>query len=294
MLESTRIVRAVKVRVRETALKGDTPRAVERGRVKRVETTTAAPAARLKFGRGNAKLASDVRTFSLPAGWSCPSALACLAKAERQGGGVSDGGDASFRCFAASEEARYPSVRRARWWNLDALPRAGTREGMAALILDSLPGGDALVRVHPSGDFFSQDYFDAWCDVARARPGTTFYAYTKSLPYWVARIGSVPPNLVLTASVGGRHDALIAARGLRSATVVFSDHEAAALGLELDHDDSHAMTPGPSFALLIHGVQPKGTAAARALRALRAQGDYGYGKAADARRARRVPLAVLS
>ena len=73
--------------------------------------------------------------------------------------------------------------------------------------------------------------------------------------------------------------------------MVFSEAEAASLGLEIDHDDSHAMRPGPSFALLLHGVQPRGTAAGRALSVLRQQGEYGYGDKANQRRAaRRVPL----
>jgi len=46
--------------------------------------------------------------------------------------------------------------------------------------------------------------------------------------------------------------------------VVFSEEEAAKLGLEIDHDDSHAYKGDKSFALLLHGTQPKGTMAAKA------------------------------
>ena len=60
---------------------------------------------------------------------------------------------------------------------------------MAAVILGSLSPCAGVVRVHDSGDFFSQEYFDAWLEVARGRPRTRFYAYTKSLPFWVARLG---------------------------------------------------------------------------------------------------------
>ena len=38
-------------------------------------------------------------------------------------------------------------------------------------------------------------------------------------------------------------------------------------GLDVDHDDSHAMRYGPDFALLLHGVQPAGSDAGRAARA---------------------------
>jgi hypothetical protein len=167
---------------------------------------------------------------------------------------------------------------------------------MVQLILDSLSPFAGFVRIHVSGDFFSQDYFDAWVEVARCRPETLFYAYTKALPFWVRRKNELPDNFILTASYGGTHDHLIEAYGLRSAKVVFSEEEAASLGLEIDHDDSHAMRPGPSFALLIHGVQPAGTPAAKAVAQLRAQGEYGYGSKAEAARIRngRLPLKLVN
>jgi hypothetical protein len=85
-----------------------------------------------------------------------------------------------------------------------------------------------------------------------------FYAYTKALPFWVKRLGTIPPNFKLTASYGGTHDWMIPAYGLKSCRVVESIEEAQRLGLELDHDDSHAYSDKGDFALLIHGTQPKG------------------------------------
>jgi hypothetical protein len=49
--------------------------------------------------------------------------------------------------------------------------------------------------------------------------------------------------------------------------------------LDIDHDDSHAALPGPSFALLIHGIQPAGSEAGKAVRALRGVGSYSREKA---------------
>jgi len=65
---------------------------------------------------------------------------------------------------------------------------------------------------------------------------------------------------------------LIAEHGLRSAKVVYSEAQAERMGLEIDHDDSHACDPARAnqdFALLIHGVQPKGSLAANALKILK-------------------------
>ena len=81
----------------------------------------------------------------------------------------------------------------------------------------------------------------------------------------------------MTASYGGRKDELIETHELRYAKVVFSEDEAAGLGLEIDHDDTHAAdmdTRDESFALLIHGPQPKGSDAGKAMRALKGNGSY--------------------
>jgi hypothetical protein len=240
----------------------------------------------LKFGRGNAKLLDPaIWTFSLPAGHSCPFADECLTKADRRDGWIRDGPNRRFRCYAASMEARHPTVRRSRWHNFEQLRACRSREEMARLILDSLSPFCRVLRVHDSGDFFSPDYLGAWLDVARERPDTLFYWYSKSLGHWVAHLDEVGdghspgtvPNVVPTASWGGREDRLIAEHNLRSARVVFSLDEAHSLGLEIDHDDSHAMAHGPDFVLLLHGTQRSGSDAAEAVRTLRDAGFGGYG-----------------
>jgi hypothetical protein len=239
----------------------------------------------LRFGKANAKLAElergasikyIVATFSLPAGWTCPFAVDCLTKADRITGKVTDGKQMEFRCFAASDEARSPDARKLRWHNFDSLRQLDSAS-MAKLIdrslhIDKHARKANVIRIHVSGDFFNQAYFDAWCAVANMNPDTVFYAYTKSINYWVANLGAIPNNLNLTASWGGRHDALIGEYNLKSARVVFSEDEALQLGLTIDHDDSHAAFGNASFALLVHGTQPKGSKASAALSTMRANG----------------------
>src|SRR5262249_36510407 len=115
---------------------------------------------KLKFGQGNAKLDKAIFTFSLPAGHSCPFAHACRSRAERESGKIVDGPATAFRCYAASMEARLTTVRDARWHNFQLLRACKTEHEMASLILDSLTPFAGYVRVHDSGDFFSQQYFD--------------------------------------------------------------------------------------------------------------------------------------
>lgn len=238
----------------------------------------------LKFGQGNAKLDDAIFTFSLPAGYTCPQARDCKSKAHPKTGRITDGPDTVFRCYAATMECRRPSVRVARWHNLELLRSCKSRDEMAQLILDSLSPFAGYVRVHDSGDFFNQDYFDAWLAVARRRKKTTFYAYIKAIGKWVKRRKVVGDgyspgqvsNFVPTASWGGKEDDLIEKFRLRSARVVYSEAEAKALKLEIDHNDSHAMTHGPDFALLLHGQQPAGSEASKAVRKLRDGGWAGY------------------
>ena len=231
----------------------------------------------LYMKQGNAKLAKDITIFSLPAGFSCPGAKQCLTMADPDTGKTKMGAHAEFKCFAAAVEFR-SSVRASRWGNFEKLKLAGTKIKMARLIQTSIPAGTAKLRIHESGDFFSQDYFDAWLSVTRRNPDIIFYAYTKSLKYWANRIMDIPNNFRLTASRGGKFDHLIEDLGLRSAEVIF--HPDDAKGMDIDHDDSHAYGDDKkSFALLLHGNQPKDTPAAAAIRRMKKENiQYSYGQ----------------
>lgn len=209
----------------------------------------------LRFGAGNAKLSLGIGTFSLPAGHSCPFAKECYSKADRLTGRITDGQHCQFRCFAATQEARHPSIRVSRWKNFEALKNLSV-EAMTAKIQRSLPKGYAYIRVHVSGDFFNEKYFVAWLNVALNNPLVTFYGYTKATPFLVKYKAYIPRNFRFTASKGGTCDSLIQKHKLRSAEVFFSVKEAEDKGMSIDHDDSLAMTSEKSFGLLLHGTQP--------------------------------------
>ena len=59
---------------------------------------------------------------------------------------------------------------------------------------------------------------------------------------------------------------------MKVAEVVYSLEDAAVKGLEIDHDERHAIQATGSFALLLHGTQPKGSAAGEALKELNKNG----------------------
>jgi len=236
----------------------------------------------LKFTHGNAKLSKDTLILNLPAGHSCPFAKACLSKANRITGKITDGKHAEYRCYAASNEAAFKNTRDARWHNFDLL-RGLDFESMVKLIKETLNAFNLknikLIRIHESGDFFNQDYFDAWLAIAANNPNKIFYAYTKSIQYWKTRRDVIPTNFKITGSFGGRQDATLIKHKLKSNTVVFSEQEATKKKLKIDHDDQLAWKQDSSFAVLLHGTQPKGSEAAKAIKTMKSQGtSFSYGK----------------
>jgi hypothetical protein len=238
---------------------------------------------KLKFGDPNAKLKKMIKkvglvlkTFTLPAGHTCPAAKDCFSRADRETGKVTDGPDTVFRCFMASAEARSPSLRKLVWHNLELIKEALKRDAQAGfenmphtsqLINKSLPKKFDIMRVHVGGDYFNKEYLQAWIEVAKLNPDKVFYSYSKSLHLF--KQFALPENLVLTASRGGKHDDLIDLHGWKEALVVYSEEEAAERGLEIDHDDTHAAFGEDNFALLIHGTQPAGSMASQALQAIK-------------------------
>nr|WP_260729182.1 hypothetical protein [Dactylosporangium roseum] len=89
------------------------------------------------------------------------------------------------------------------------------------LVLDDLPGWEAAmtielgrstfmgrwIRIHDSGDFFSDRYLAAWLRICRARPDVRFYCYTTEVDRFRRLVESDPPaNLFWVYSYGGTQD----------------------------------------------------------------------------------------
>lgn len=154
---------------------------------------------------GNSDLKRDrIWTWSIPA-WvvelpsgkkfnCCPSAGSCAEP-----------------CYARKGTYRFRNVREAHMRNLlmtiEDLP--GWEASMVAE-LKRKKFGDAYVRIHDAGDFYSDEYLAAWLRIARATPGTTFYAYTKEVERFKRMVEPDPPeNFRWIYSWGGKYDYLI-------------------------------------------------------------------------------------
>ena len=249
----------------------------------------------LKFSQANAKTKQlaqirgiknylknkkKIYSLDLSSGWTCPGAKDCLAKVIEIGQKhkIQDGPHCLFRCFSASQEVLFPAVYNSRKHNTNTIKAAKTTSQILALLEGSMPPNLGILRWHVAGDFFKLAYLKAAYLLAQRHPDRLFYAYTKSLHH-LSKLdclnlskGQILPNFLVTASRGGKYDHLIEGLGIREAKVILAENKAGKL--PIDHTDEHAARSGGSFALLIHGVQPKGSKAATALKALKGKGTY--------------------
>ncbi len=149
----------------------------------------------LKWSFNNSKLAkTDTISFNIPAFRSedgfatCPKAGACATL-----------------CYARQGYYVMPQVAATREFNLSVV-RGNQGEFIKQAVQDLLQIKNKSIRIHDSGDFFSQDYLNSWFVIAASFPQKKFYAYTKSLHL---DYSAKPDNLQIIQSVGGLMDAQI-------------------------------------------------------------------------------------
>lgn len=66
------------------------------------------------------------------------------------------------------------------------------------------------LRIHDSGDFYSDDYLKAWVNICSSVPSVTFYAYTKQVEMFKRVLKDYcPSNFRFLFSLGGKEDHLI-------------------------------------------------------------------------------------
>ena len=177
-----------------------------------------AKAFNIKWTKGNEKLQKDnggtynIIGFGIPADYdfqhngetvnTCPSALACRAV-----------------CYAKQGRYAMPNVIAARQHNLEMSQNPYFVDFVVA-DLERMRKVNT-VRIHDSGDFYDQEYYDKWCAIATMLPEITFYAYTKTvnMDLWSHK----PDNLKITQSLGGKHDEMVDTNMPHSR--IFATHE---------------------------------------------------------------------
>jgi hypothetical protein len=193
----------------------------------------------LKFVKNKKYYTGEVYEWNLPTGTTCPYALECKVTVNRETGKFDINKEGLYKCYAASSE-RFPGVRESRWRNFEYVKNGG---------VPILPKDCNNVRIHAAGDFFNQKYFDMWIDLAIKNQSINFWAYTKSIQFWVNRLNDIPSNFILTASYGGKQDHLIEEYNLKH-TIVYKYKSDVPDGIPIDTNDDYARLPNINFALL--------------------------------------------
>jgi len=111
---------------------------------------------------GNAKLSTAIGVWNITAG-KAVCGMECKG------------------CYAMKSQARFPSVLVSRE---DKLALSKT-DVFVTLVIEAIRTlGLSVVRIHESGEFYSQEYLNKWTTIAEALPEVTFYTYTKREGDW--------------------------------------------------------------------------------------------------------------
>lgn len=131
------------------------------------------------LSKGNKKLPTSTLIFNLPAVKTCPNSTPQCRK----------------WCYARKAERMYPNVLPFRNRNHETSKQID----FVSLIHSELGRSRTVkqVRIHESGDFYSEEYYNKWLSIARLNKDLTFYAYTK-----VVTLGTIkrPDNFILILS----------------------------------------------------------------------------------------------
>lgn len=196
--------------------------------------------------------------LDLPAGFTCPAADICLAKANRESGKIVRGKHNQVLCFQAKIESYASSVRRFRWSNLHAIKAMLKVSGMLAHVLSELQPTDSNLRWHASGDIFNQTYLVEFEKFVAARPDVKVFGYSKVAAAVKYITDKNYPNWRFVFSHGSTQDAAAASLNLPQCYIVKDAAAAAAMGLPVAcptttaANDYDYIMRGESFCLKLH------------------------------------------
>lgn len=207
----------------------------------------------LKWLSQNAKMkksSSHIEIFNwgIPAFMSqtgiktCPNAGRCAA------GCYAKSGTYRFKNVASKYEARLQLALSPQFETVMA------SEIETAIKIASKRGKEqCLIRIHDSGDFFSEQYTESWFNLIRQFPQCKFYAYTKQVAQFKA-LKDIPANLILIYSYSGKQDNLIDPKRDRH-SLVFQDEKSLIESgyADASHNDLVAIGDNHRIGLVYHG-----------------------------------------
>ncbi len=152
-------------------------------------------------------------------------------------------------CYAQKGNYRYPSVIKGLNNRYELSKTADFVPKMNATIILQRP---THVRIHDSGDFYSIAYLNKWVQIANDNKDVIFYAYTKSIKFFVDGL-ALPKNMKIIFSEGSKTDDLINTSKHRHARIFKTVEELNASGyIDASNNDLKAITDNKKVGLVYH------------------------------------------
>lgn len=162
-------------------------------------------------------------------------------------------------CYAKSGSYLYPNTKNAYEQRLEFTQTDSFVPLMSAEIhYLSMKKPNLTIRIHDSGDFYSEEYALKWFQIMRFNPSVKFYAYTKMVGMMKRlRLFGLPENFTLIFSYGGKEDHLINPAVDRHARVFEDEVSLKAAGYADGSDDDMVAARGDSnlIGLVYHGAK---------------------------------------
>ena len=199
-----------------------------------------------KMKKTSLKNNAKIFNFSIPAyktksgKVTCPFADACVKYCYAQKG--------NYTRFPIVQELMEKKYEISKQTNFNSLMNAEIKKKKATHI-----------RIHDSGDFYSVKYLQKWIQIAEFNPSIIFYAYTKSIKFFVNDLFPntdtllLPNNMKIIFSEGSKTDELINAREHRHARIFKTSEELNAAGyIDASANDLQAITDNKKVGLIFH------------------------------------------
>jgi len=152
-------------------------------------------------------------------------------------------------CYAQKGNYKYPSVIKGLNNRYELSKTDEFVPKMNATIILERP---THVRIHDSGDFYSPTYLQKWVDIATQNTNVIFYAYTKSIKFFINGL-KLPKNLKIIFSEGSKTDNLINVNKHRHARIFKSKELLKAAGyIDASANDLKAITSNKKVGLVYH------------------------------------------
>jgi hypothetical protein len=188
--------------------------------------------------------------------WSLPALAAKLSTGKNMLVCPSAGVCANL-CYARSGTYNFSNVKAAHTRNLELIldNPIGWKNRLNEELKSKRYQGGKSVRIHDSGDFFSDLYFELWLDIAHNNPDVFFYAYTKEVA--MVKRYELPKNFVIIFSMGGTQDHLVDKENDRHADV-FPSIEALQEAGYTDQEESDllaATLPTNKIGIVVNNIK---------------------------------------